>query len=206
MLLAVWHGTFIFLDDPIYGWYLSSTALLLFISYQIHNVVSYLKIRPFLPRWARWAFLTTLLCVQPFWIVEAWDNFEYFNNGDNLNTHTRPWEALGRDPWWIFTTVFLVYKIKVQYEFTAFTLLSTSMRFVVMILCMMLSIAFLLADVIVTAASLMHTEGINPYWRVRHLTYTSSSLEVSPLNLSVAHTRLQMRRRHHLPRRLQVRP
>ncbi|KAL9115014.1 MAG: hypothetical protein Q9227_001258 [Pyrenula ochraceoflavens] len=166
MLLALLHGTFIFLEDPTYGWYLSATALLLFISYQIHNVVSFLKIRPFLPRWGRWVFLITLLCVQPFWIVEAWDNFEYFNHNNDLNVHTRPWEALARDPWWIFTTCFLLYKIKVQYEFTAVTLLSTSMRFVVMIVCMILSIAFLLADVIVTAASLMPDAGINPYWRL----------------------------------------
>ena len=36
-----------------------------------------------------------------------------------------------------------------------------------MLLCMLLSIAFLLADIIVTAANLAKDSGINPYWRVR---------------------------------------
>ena len=166
MMLAVLHGTFIFLDDPKFGWYLSATATLLFISYQVHNFIAYLKIRPFLPRWGRLTFVISLLCVQPYWIVEAYTNFEYFNTDNNLNVYTRPWEALARDPWWIFTTCFLFYKIKAQYEFTALSLISTSMRFVVMMFCMVLSIAFLLADVIVTAANISTDAGINPYWRL----------------------------------------
>ncbi|CAF9913211.1 MAG: hypothetical protein GOMPHAMPRED_007827 [Gomphillus americanus] len=166
MVLALFHGTFIFLDDPSYGWYLSATATLLFISYQVHNYVSYLKIQAFMPRWGRWTYLISLAIVQPYWIVEAWDNFEYFNMDSNLNVYTRPWEALARDPWWIFTTVFLFYKIKVGYEFTVRNLFKASPRFGIMTICMVFSIAFLLADVIVTAASLTLDAGINPWWRL----------------------------------------
>ena len=71
--------------------------MLLFISYQLHNVVSWVKIKPFLPRWGYLTFIITLIAVQPFWVVETWDNFAYFNNlGNDANIKTRPWEALFR--------------------------------------------------------------------------------------------------------------
>lgn len=77
--------------------YLSSTATLLFISYQLHNVISWRKIKPFLPRWGQLTFIITIILVQPFWIVEAWSNFEYFNGlGSQINIQLRPWEALAR--------------------------------------------------------------------------------------------------------------
>lgn len=77
--------------------YLSSTATLLFISYQLHNIVSWRKIKPFLPRWGHLTFIFTIIAVQPFWIVEAWNNFQYFNGlGNQSNIQTRPWEALAR--------------------------------------------------------------------------------------------------------------
>ncbi|KAF9741507.1 hypothetical protein PMIN03_001372 [Paraphaeosphaeria minitans] len=86
LVLALWHGTFTFVENPNYGWYLSSTAALLFVSYQIHNVVSWLKIRPFLPLWGSRLFIFSLLAVQPFWITKAWSNFEYFNGlGSDVN-------------------------------------------------------------------------------------------------------------------------
>ena len=46
-LLAMSHGTFCFMSFKGYGWYLSSTATLLYISYVLHNVVAWMKIRPF---------------------------------------------------------------------------------------------------------------------------------------------------------------
>ncbi|KAL5391894.1 hypothetical protein PMIN06_007309 [Paraphaeosphaeria minitans] len=91
LVLALWHGTFTFVENPNYGWYLSSTAALLFVSYQIHNVVSWLKIRPFLPLWGSRLFIFSLLAVQPFWITKAWSNFEYFNGlGSDVNVRMRP--------------------------------------------------------------------------------------------------------------------
>lgn len=137
LVLALWHGTFIFVDDPYYGWYLSATATLLFMSYFLHNVVAWLKIRPFLPRWGSRAFVISLLCVQPFWIAEAWSNFEYFNGlGSDANVRMRPWEALVRDPWWIFTTWKLIDAIKKTYGFRIWALVRINSRFGIMLLCM----------------------------------------------------------------------
>lgn len=165
-MLALWHGTFIFVEDPWYGWYLSATATLLFISYFLHNVVSWLKIRPFLPLWGSRVFIISLLCVQPFWVAEAWSNFAYFNQlGSDANVRMRPWEALVRDPWWIFTTWKLIDAIKQTYGFKLFALVKINRRFGVMLLCMFLSIAFLLTDVAVSAARVTANSGINPYWR-----------------------------------------
>lgn len=166
LVLAVWHGTFIFVDDPIYGWYLSATATLLFISYFIHNVVSWLKIRPFLPVWGSRFFIISLLAVQPFWVAEAWSNFSYFNSlGSDANTRMRPWEALLRDPWWIFTTWKLISAIKKTYGFKLWALIRINSRFGIMLLCMIISIIFLLTDVVVSIAKLTSSSGINPYWR-----------------------------------------
>ncbi|KAF2020656.1 hypothetical protein BU24DRAFT_416334 [Aaosphaeria arxii CBS 175.79] len=166
LILALWHGTFIFVEDPVYGWYLSATATLLFISYQLHNVVSWLKIRPFLPKWGSRLFILSLLAVQPFWVAEAWSNFSYFNGlGSNVNERMRPWEALLRDPWWIFTTWKLLDAIKKTYGFKLLALVKINPRFGVMIACMFISIAFLLTDVVVNAIRLTSSSGINPYWR-----------------------------------------
>lgn len=166
LVLALWHGTFIFVEDPYYGWYLSATATLLFISYFLHNVVAWLKIRPFLPRWGSRLFIISLLCVQPFWIAEAWSNFSYFNGlGSDANVRMRPWEALVRDPWWIFTTWKLIDAIKKTYGFKIWALIRINSRFGVMLSCMFLSIAFLLTDAAVSAARVTASSGINPYWR-----------------------------------------
>ncbi|KAF7513973.1 hypothetical protein GJ744_006587 [Endocarpon pusillum] len=167
LFFALWHGTFIFCQDPTYGWYLSSTATLLFISYQLHNIISWRKIKPFLPRWGQLTFIFTIIAVQPFWIVEAWNNFEYFNGlGNQSNIQTRPWEALARDPWWIFTTVKLIQVIKRDYSFTLLGLIRTSPRFAIMIFCMLLSLVFLITDIIVTVTRISRASGINPYWRL----------------------------------------
>ena len=67
------------------------------MSYQLHNVASWLKIRPFLPRWGSLVFIISLIVVQPYWVVEAWDNFMYFNQlGNDVNIQTRPFEVLFR--------------------------------------------------------------------------------------------------------------
>ncbi|ORY13040.1 hypothetical protein BCR34DRAFT_600163 [Clohesyomyces aquaticus] len=167
LVLALWHGTFIFAQDPVYGWYLSTTATLLFISYQLHNVVSWLKIRPFLPNWGSRVFILSLLAVQPFWVAEAWSNFEYFNGlGNNVNERMRPWEALVRDPWWIFTTWKLIDSIKKTYGFKMLSLIRINSRFGVMLFCMFLSIAFLITDIFVSALRVTKNAGINPYWRL----------------------------------------
>jgi hypothetical protein len=146
--------------------YLSSTATLLFISYQIHNIVSWLKIRPFLPKWGSYLFIGSLIAVQPFWVAEAWSNFEYFNNlGSTANLRMRPWEALVRDPWWIFTTWKLIDIISKTYMFKVWDLVKINPRFGVMLACMFTSIAFLLTDIVINALRKSSLSGINPYWR-----------------------------------------
>jgi hypothetical protein len=168
LVLALWHGTFIFVADPAYGWYLSATATLLFISYFVHNAVAWLKIRPFLPLWGSRLFIVSLLCVQPFWAAEAWSNFAYFNAlgaGASANVALRPWEALARDPWWIFTTCKLVHAITRTYGLRVAALAAVNARFGVMLLCMALSLVFLVVDAAVSAAHASSSSGINPYWR-----------------------------------------
>lgn len=83
---------------------------------QNHNVITWIKIKPFLPRWGSLLYIGTVILVFPYWISEMYLNFQY--NNDLGNTHfqqTRPWEALARDPWWIFTSGSLIYIIKREY-------------------------------------------------------------------------------------------
>lgn len=166
---------------------LSSTALALYVSYNIHNVIAWLKIKPFLsPRGAR-IFIVSLILVQPYWVVEAWANFEYFNSlGIKVFKEARYCEPLARlvllyfftvstsyilfsrDPWWVFTTVKLVLVISKNYEFSLYKLIRTSPRFGIMLLCLVLSIVFLVVDIISTAL-ISKQSGINPFWRVGYL-------------------------------------
>ena len=90
-----------------YGWYLSSTATLLYISYWLHNLVAWLKIRPFfkgtnaifsakMSKIITWIYLITLgLSIVPltFQIV---NNFLYFNNIGYWYPQFRPYETLMR--------------------------------------------------------------------------------------------------------------
>lgn len=129
-------------------------------------------------------FILSLAAVQPYWVLETWANFSYFNElGNNAFETTRYLEPLmrsvnlaqvhlhtltenlPRDPWWVFTTVKLVLVINKNYDYTLPGLIRTSPRFGVMLLCMFISIAFLVTDIIVTALISVQS-GINPYWRV----------------------------------------
>ncbi|CAF3580302.1 hypothetical protein SNK05_011769 [Fusarium graminearum] len=166
LLLALGHGFFAFFEEPEYGWILSSTATLLYISYFIHNLIAWLKIRPFLPKWGARSFIITLLMVQPYWILETWANFQYHNHlGSRIFDTSRLLEPLFRDPWWVFTTIKLVLAIRENYEFTISGLVRTSPRFGIMLLCLFLSIVFLITDVIFMIV-VSKRGGINPFWRL----------------------------------------
>ncbi|KAF7562115.1 hypothetical protein G7046_g2020 [Stylonectria norvegica] len=166
LLLAMGHCIFIFFDDPTYGWVLSATATPLYISYTTHNIISWIKIKPFLPRWGAHTFIITLIIVQPYWILECWANFEYFNLlGNDMFEKTRLLEPLMRDPWWVFTTVKLVLVINKNYDFSLRRLIQVSPRFGVMLLCLFLSIVFLVTDVAFIARGTAQS-GINPFWRL----------------------------------------
>ncbi|KAI8409290.1 hypothetical protein FOFC_09126, partial [Fusarium oxysporum] len=145
---------------------LSSTATLLYISYFIHNLIAWLKIRPFLPKWGARIFIISLLIVQPYWVLETWANFQYHNHlGSKIFNTSRLLEPLFRDPWWVFTTIKLVLAINENYEFTIPGLIRTSPRFGIMLFCLFLSIVFLITDVIFMIA-VSKRGGINPFWRL----------------------------------------
>ncbi|KAI8719779.1 Non-specific serine/threonine protein kinase [Fusarium sp. LHS14.1] len=166
LLLALGHGFFAFFQEPEFGWVLSSTAALLYISYFVHNVIAWLKIRPFLPKWGSRVFIISLLAVQPFWVLETWANFQYHNNlGSKLLDTSRLFEPLARDPWWVFTTIKLVLAINDNYEFTIPKLVRISPRFGVMLLCLFVSIVFVIVDVIFMIL-VSKRGGLNPFWRL----------------------------------------
>ncbi|KAK4940810.1 hypothetical protein LTR66_014876, partial [Elasticomyces elasticus] len=96
LILGCFHGTFIFTHEPVYGRYLSATAVPLNVAWVLHNVIAWLKTKPFLTR--RWSifYITTIALTLPYWIVEMYANYTYFNNINNLFTYTRPYEAVFR--------------------------------------------------------------------------------------------------------------
>lgn len=90
-----------------YGWYLSSTAALLYCSWIVHNIVAWMKIRPFFTdtrsmfkpstgKWVRRIYLGTLACTVPPIILQIYDNFRFFNNISDFYTKVRPYEPLMR--------------------------------------------------------------------------------------------------------------
>jgi hypothetical protein len=96
LILGTFHGTFIFAHAPVYGWYLSVTAIFLNISWSLHNVISWIKTKPFMGRKASLFYIGTVMLVQPYWILEIYANFTYFNNINDLFLTTRAFEALFR--------------------------------------------------------------------------------------------------------------
>lgn len=105
LLLAITHGTFCFMSFEGAGWYLSSTAALLYSSYFLHNIIAWIKIRPFIldprvlfgPKTAKivtWVYLTTLAMTIPPMILHMVDNFLFFNNISDLYRKIRPAESL----------------------------------------------------------------------------------------------------------------
>lgn len=169
LIFGTFHGTFIFTKAPVYNWYLSTTAIFLNISWSLHNVIAWMKNKPFLGRKASMFYIGTVILVQPYWIIEIVANFLYFSSENNLFIYTRPYEALFRDPWWIFTACNLIYNIKSKYDFGYWELVRVSPRFGVLLFAMFLSIGFIIVDVL----SVTHVisggalpDGINPFWKL----------------------------------------
>lgn len=165
----MFQGTFIFPDPPYYGWYLSAGAIFLNASWSMHNVIAWIKNKPFLSRRTSLVYIGTVIVVQPYWILEIVANFLYFNDINPLFQSTRPYEALFRDPWWIFTVCNLFWNIKRRYEFSLLELCRVSPRFAILLLAMCLSICFIIVDIL----SVTHVvtgsgtpDGINPWWKL----------------------------------------
>jgi hypothetical protein len=96
LLLAIPHGAFIFNKPPVYGWYLSVSAVGLNVSWSLHNVIAWMKIKPFYSRRVSQLYITTVVLVQPYWVLEIYANFTYFNNINRIFVVTRPLEPLFR--------------------------------------------------------------------------------------------------------------
>ncbi|BCS00107.1 uncharacterized protein AKAW2_50448A [Aspergillus luchuensis] len=168
LALVLGHGMFVFLHAPAYGWFLSVTAVGLTISHSLHNVIAWMKIRGFFPPWGTRLYLITLLAAQPYWVVEIFANFVFFNRGQALYTTTRPLEPLFRDPWWIFTTCFLLYVIQRGYGCSLMQLIRISPRFGVMLLFMVISVVFAVVDMCAIRVEnrLGYSPGMEPFWKL----------------------------------------
>lgn len=171
LIFGTFHGTFIFADPPAYGWYLSVTAIFLNISWSMHNVIAWMKNKPFLTRRVSMFYIGTVILAQPYWVLEIYANFTYFNNINNLFHYTRPYEALFRDPWWIFTTINLFWNIKRRYDFALFELIRVSPRFGVLLGAMTLSVSFIVVDILSVTGVLGSglPDGINPFWKLAYV-------------------------------------
>ena len=161
-----------------YGWYLSSTAALLYCSYVMHNVVAWIKVKPFFigqgsffpPRVGpkvQMVYLVTLALTVPPIILQIFDNFRYFNNIDELYRRVRPYEPLMRDPWWIFTNVILLHLIRKTYGTSVFHLIGQSPRLGILLAAVCLAIIFTIMDILASILTGLSTvDGINPYWKL----------------------------------------
>jgi hypothetical protein len=78
-------------------------------------------------------------------------------------------EALFRDPWWIFTTISLFWNIKMRYELGIMEIIRLSPRFGVLLAAMVVSICFIVVDIIATTGVFNNhalPDGINPFWKL----------------------------------------
>ncbi|KAH7117746.1 hypothetical protein B0J11DRAFT_442119 [Dendryphion nanum] len=168
LILGIWQGFWLFFNPPVYAWWLSVSAIFLNASWSLHNVIAWMKIKPFLSRPISLLYIWTVILAQPYWIVEIYANFAYFHGHNRLFEKTRPWEALCRDPWWIFTTVALFWTIKTQYEMSLKEIIRISPRFGIMLGAMLISIAFIILDIcsVTGAFSSSLPVGINPFWKL----------------------------------------
>lgn len=168
MVFGYWQGFFILFNPPIYAWWLSVAAIFLNMSWSLHNVIAWMKLRPFLSKTVSRLFIGSVILVQPYWVVEIYANFTYFHNINDIFLKTRPWEALCRDPWWIAAAVFLMYNIKTKYDLTLTQIVRISPRFAVMLGAMVLSIIFIILDVcsVTDAFKSVLPVGINPFWKL----------------------------------------
>ncbi|KFA69582.1 hypothetical protein S40285_08737 [Stachybotrys chlorohalonatus IBT 40285] len=97
LALAIPNGFFAFFEPPTWGWFLSATVVPLLTSWTLHNVIAWIKNKPFLEPRGSAIYIGTVILVQPYWILEIYANFAYFNTDNSrLFTLTRPFEAICR--------------------------------------------------------------------------------------------------------------
>ncbi|KAF2647455.1 hypothetical protein K491DRAFT_309102 [Lophiostoma macrostomum CBS 122681] len=168
LIMGIWQGFWLFFNSPIDVWWLSVSAIFLNASWSLHNVIAWMKIKPFLSRPVSLVFIGTVILAQPYWVVEIYANFAYFHGINNIFLKTRPWEALCRDPWWLYTTIMLFWTIKTQYDITLREIIRISPRFGIMLGAMLLSIIFIILDILSVTHVLKSglPVGINPFWKL----------------------------------------
>jgi hypothetical protein len=170
LLLGIWQGFWLFPGGSASRWWLSVAAIPLNMSWFLHNIISWMKIKPFLSRFWSLVFLYTCILSFPYWAIEIYANFSYFNGDSNWFKKSRPLELLFRDPWWIITTVYLFTIIKTHYAMTIRDIIRISPRFGIMLASMLISISFVVCDVCAVTGALKiggdSDTGINPFWKL----------------------------------------
>jgi hypothetical protein len=170
LLLGIWQGFWLFPGGSASRWWLSVAAIPLNMSWFVHNIISWMKIKPFLSRFWSLVFLYTCILSFPYWAIEIYANFSYFNGHSDWFKKSRPLELLFRDPWWIITTVYLFTIIKTHYAMTIRDIIRISPRFGIMLASMLISISFVICDVCAVTGALKiggnSDTGINPFWKL----------------------------------------
>ncbi|KAJ5815102.1 hypothetical protein N7474_006879 [Penicillium riverlandense] len=157
LVLAKGQGTVCFMSFKGYGWYLSSTAALLYSSYFTHNVPSF---EATTCKWVKCMYLTTLAMTIPALISQIFNNFRFFNDQSRLYKRVRPYEPLMRDPWWIFSCLVLFHIIRTSYFFNVFKLVAKSPRFGILLAAIFLAAVFTIMDVLASVIrDLSSTDG-----------------------------------------------
>jgi hypothetical protein len=167
LFLSIGRAFWLFLPPPSFSWWFSASGIFLDASWSLHNVIAWIKVRPFLSRFASHVFIGTLMLAQPFWILEISANFVYFHGDNDLFLKTRPWEALCRDPWWLFAGAVLFWKMKKQYNMSIKEVFYISPRFGIMLIATAASVIFFVFDIIYAsnALDLGFPSGIIPFWK-----------------------------------------
>ncbi|KAL1601556.1 hypothetical protein SLS60_006471 [Paraconiothyrium brasiliense] len=170
LLLGIWQGFWLFPGGKASSWWLSVAAIPLNMSWFLHNIISWMKIKPFLSRFWSLVFLYTCLLSFPYWVIEIYANFSYFNGHSDWFKSSRPLELLFRDPWWIITTIYLFTIIKTHYAMTIKDIIRISPRFGIMLASMIISISFVICDVCAVTGAIKLAgnadTGINPFWKL----------------------------------------
>lgn len=67
------------------------------MSWTLHNVIAWMKSKPFLGRRGNRIYIGSVILAQPYWILEIYANFAFFNGYNaKLFPSTRPYEAVFR--------------------------------------------------------------------------------------------------------------
>lgn len=102
-------------------------------------------------------------------MLEIYATFVYFNNINSwLFLRTRPIETIFRDPWWVASCAKLLWVLKTHYDLTLREVVTVSPRFAVMLGAMVLSISFVILDILSVTETLKDAlpVGVNPFWKL----------------------------------------